>query len=154
VLGEFYVERIKELKERYLNLQPSDGVNDAILSEIESTLNVKLPSDFCEIAAFYSGGYLGGISNYSFSNNDGSTNIIEETIKLRNSINLPLRYIVLAEPPESIIVMDTENIPSIIWCDAVEVTKLNDKSFITKPNEWNSYTEYFAQLIEDEEDDN
>lgn len=149
------MERIKELKERYLNLQPSDGVNDAILSEIESTLNVKLPSDFCEIASFYSGGYLGGISNYSFSNNnDGSTNIIEETIKLRNCINLPLRYIVLAEPPESIIVMDTENIPSIIWCDAVEVTKLNDKSFITKPNEWNSYTEYFAQLIEDEEDDN
>ncbi|WP_199884117.1 SMI1/KNR4 family protein [Anaerosinus massiliensis] len=147
--------KIKELKERYLNLQPSDGVNDAILSEIESILNVKLPNDFCEIATFYSGGYLGEISNYSFSNNhDGSTNIIEETIKLRNSINLPLRYIVLAEPPESVIVMDTENIPPIIWCDAVEVRKLNDKSFITKPNEWNSYTEYFAQLIEDEEDDN
>lgn len=148
------MERIKELKERYLNLQPIDGVNDAILSEIESTLNIKLPSDFWEIASFYSGGYLGGISNYSFSNNYGSLNVIDETIKLRNSINLPLRYIVLAEPPESIIVMDTENTPSIIWCDAVEVTKLNDKSFITKPNEWNSYAEYFSQLLEDEEDDN
>lgn len=147
------MERIKELKERYLNLQQSDGVNNAVLSEIEKTLKIKLPSDFCEISSFYSGGYLGGISNYSFANNDGNTNIIEETIRLRETINLPLRYIVLAEPPESIIVMDTENIPSIIWCDAVEVTKLNDKSFISKPNEWNSYTEYFAQLTEDEEDD-
>ncbi|OOM15887.1 SMI1/KNR4 family protein [Clostridium saccharobutylicum] len=147
------MEIIKELKKRYLNLQQSDGVSNAVLAEIENELKVKLPSDFCEIASFYSGGYLGGISNYSFSNNDGSTNIIEETVRLRDTINLPLRYVVLAEPPESIIVMDTENIPSIIWCDAVEVTKLNDKSFISKPNEWNSYAEYFAQLIEDEEDD-
>lgn len=147
------MEVIKELEERYLNLQQSDGINNEALSEIEKVLKIKLPSDFCEISSFYSGGYLGGISNYSFSNNDGSANIIEETIRLRETINLPLRYIVLAEPPESIIVMDTENTPSIIWCDAVEVTKLNDKSFISKPNEWNSYTEYFAQLIEDEEDD-
>lgn len=147
------MEERKELKNRYLNLQPSDVVNNAVLSEIENTLNIKLPKDFCEIASFYSGGYLRGISHYSFSNNDGSTSIIEETIRLRTSIDLPHRYIVLAEPPESIIVMDTENTPSIIWCDAVEATKLNDKSFISKPNEWNSYTEYFAQLIEDEEDD-
>lgn len=147
------MEEIKKLKNRYLNSQPSDGVNNAVLFEIENTLNIKLPKDFCEIASFYSGGYLGGISNYSFSNNDGSTSIIEETVRLRTSIELAHRYIVLAEPPESIIVMDTENTPSIIWCDAVEATKLNDKSFISKPNEWNSYTEYFAQLIEDEEDD-
>ncbi|MBV7276076.1 SMI1/KNR4 family protein [Clostridium sp. PL3] len=142
----------KELKERYLNLQPSDGVNKEVLSEIEKTLNVKLPEDFCEIESFYSGGYLGGISNYSFSSNDGETNIINETIRLRNTVDLPLRYIVLSEPPESLIVMDTKNIPSIIWCDAVEVTKLNDKSFISKPDEWDSYSDYFAQLIEDEEE--
>lgn len=146
------MEKIKELKERYLNLQPSDGVDNEVLSEMEKILNVKFPEDFCEIASFYSGGYLGGISNYSFSSNDGETNIINETIRLRNTVNLPLRYIVLSEPPESLIVMDTKNIPSVIWCDAVEVTKLNDKSFISKPDEWDSYTDYFAQLIEDEEE--
>lgn len=146
--------KIKELEERYLNLQPSDGVNNEVLAKIEKTLNVKLSEDFYEIASFYSGGYLGGISNYSFSSNDDETNIINETIRLRNTVNLPLRYIVLSEPPESIIVMDTENIPSIIWCDAIEVTKLNDKSFISKPDEWDSYSDYFAQLIEDEEEEN
>ncbi|WP_368087052.1 hypothetical protein [Bacillus sp. 71mf] len=36
--------------------------------KIEEKLNIKLPEDFCEIATFFSGGYLGGISNYSFSN--------------------------------------------------------------------------------------
>jgi hypothetical protein len=148
------MKEIKELEERYLNLQSSDGVNKEVLSEIEKTLNVKLPEDFCEIASFYSGGYLGGISNYSFSSNDGETNIINETIRLRNTVDLPLRYIVLSEPPESLIVMDTKNIPSIIWCDAVEVTKLNNKSFISKPDEWDSYTDYFAQLIDDEEEEN
>ena len=55
----------------------------------------------------------------------------------------------MAGPPESIIVMDTENISSIIWCDLVEADKLENKSFITKPDEWNSYSEYFDQLIED-----
>ncbi|APC40582.1 SMI1/KNR4 family protein [Clostridium estertheticum] len=145
--------KIKELKERYLNLQPSDGVDNEVLANIQKTLNVKLPEDFYEIASFYSGGYLGGISNYSFSSNDDETNIINETIRLRNTVNLPLRYIVLSEPPESIIVMDTENIPSIMWCDAIEVTKLNDKSFISKPDEWDNYSDYFAQLIEDEEED-
>lgn len=146
------IKELKELKERYLNLQPSDGINKKVLSEIEKTLNVKLPEDFCEIASFYSGGYLGGISNYSFSSNDGETNIINETIRLRNTVDLPLRYIVLSEPPESLIVMDTKNIPSIIWCDAVEITKLNDKSFISEPDEWYSYSDYFAQLIEVEEE--
>ena len=59
----------------------------------------------------------------------------------------------MAEPSESIIVMDTQNTPSIIWCDSVEIDKLDNKLFITKPDEWNSYSEYFGQLIEDEEDE-
>ena len=113
-MEEINIGKIKELKVCYLNLQSSDGVDNEVLSEIEKTLNVKLPEDFCEIALFYSGGYLGGISNYSFSNNDVETNVINETIRLRNTVNLPLKSIVLSEPPESLIVMNTKNIPSII----------------------------------------
>ena len=147
------MQNLKELEERYFKLLTSDGVDVEALSKIERTLDVILPEDFCAIASFYSGGYLGGISNYSFSDDDGSNNIIQETIRLRKEINLSLRYIVLAEPAESLIVMDTQNVPSIIWCDAVEVKKLDDKSFISKPDEWNNYIEYFAHLIEDEEEE-
>jgi len=147
------MNKIEKLRERFLQLQESDGISELDLNEIEEKLEVKLPLDFRQISMFYSGGYLGGISNYSFSNDGNSLNIIDETNRLRREIRLPKRFIVLAEPPESIIVMDTENIPSIIWCDSVEVDKLENKSFITKPDEWNSYLEYFGQLIEDEEDE-
>ncbi|WP_291581508.1 SMI1/KNR4 family protein [Clostridium sp. UBA6640] len=147
------MKEVDELKEHFLQLQEQDGIDNLELDEIEKKLDVKLPEDFREIAMFYSGGYLGGISNYSFSDKDGSSNVIEETNRLRKNINLPLRFIVLAEPPESIIVMDTENTPAIIWCDSIEVSKLEDKSFISKPDEWKSYLEYFNQLIEDEEDE-
>ena len=114
--------KVCELKEKYEKLLPVDGITTAALDEIQAKLNVHLPEDFCEIALFYSGGLLGGISNYSFTNSDGSTNIVDETIRLRKSINLPLRFVVLAEPAESLIVMDTQSAPSIIWLDAVEVT--------------------------------
>lgn len=147
------MKEVNELKERFLQLQEQDGIDNLELDEIEKKLDVKLPEDFREIAMFYSGGYLGGISNYSFSDKDGSSNVIEETNRLRKNINLPLRFIVLAEPPESIIVMDTENTPAIIWCDSIEVSKLEDKSFISKPDEWKGYLEYFNQLIEYEEDE-
>ena len=146
------MDTIRELRIKYESLLPVDGIDDNAINEIQTSLNVCLPEDFCEIASFYSGGFLGGISNYSFTNSDDSTNIINETIRLRNSINLPLRFVVLAEPAESLIVMDTQNTPSIIWCDAVEISKLHNKSFISKPDEWNTYTEFFAQLLKDEEE--
>ena len=147
------MNEIEELRERFLQLQESDGISELDLNKIEEKLEVKLPLDFRKISMFYSGGYLGGISNYSFIDDGNNFNIVDETIRLRREIGLPKRFIVLAEPPESIIVMDTENVQSIIWCDSVEVDKLENKSFITKPDEWNSYSEYFGQLIEDEEDE-
>ena len=144
---------IPELRAKYESLLPIDGIDKEAISGIQLNLNVCLPKDFCEIASFYSGGLLGGISNYSFTKADDSTNIIDETIRLRKSINLPLRFVVLAEPAESLIVMDTQNTPSIIWFDAVENSKLDNKSFLSKPNEWNTYTEFFAELLEDEEEE-
>lgn len=145
------MEKLKKIKDQYLQLRETDGISELDLNGIEKELDIKLPLDFKQIAMFYSGGDLGGIENYSFSNTeDGSFNIVEETKYLRLKIQLPLRFIVLAEPPESIIVMDTENTPNIIWCDAVEVSKLEGKSFISKPDEWNSYSEYFIHLLEDE----
>ncbi|MTI95553.1 MAG: SMI1/KNR4 family protein [Firmicutes bacterium] len=140
----------EELKSRYLNYYPHDGVSEKDIKEIEAILGVKLPNDFSAIALFYSGGFIGGISVLSFSRRDSSQNIIDETIRLRDTIKLPERFIVLAEPPESLIVLDTENQPSIIWCDAVEVSRLKDMRFISKPDVWNSFSDFFAKLLKDE----
>lgn len=146
-------KKIMEMKKRYIALYSEDGINDRELVEIEKMLEVELPDSFGEISTFFSGGYLGSISNYSFSNVDNSLNIIDETIRLRETINLPTRFVVLAEPPESLIVMDTKNNPSIIWFDAVEVTELDKKSFTSQPDEWEDYADYFNALLEEEEEE-
>lgn len=146
-------EDILNLKERYERLYSDKGIDHEQLDSIKQLLNVTLPTDFSEIAMFFSGGYLGGISNYSFLACDKSTNIIHETLRLREVIKLPERFIVLAEPPESLVVMDTSATPSIIWLDAIEVSKLENKSFEVQPDEWATYLEYFSELLEEEEEE-
>jgi hypothetical protein len=142
---------IQELRKKYMHLYPSDGIDECVIRRIEDILKIKLPEDFWQIADFYSGGLLGGISGFSFAYEDITPNIVEETLRLRKAIKLPSRYIVLAEPPESLIVMDTENTPSIIWCDATDAIRISDMSFITRPQTWSTYLEFFAELLEDEE---
>jgi len=149
------MDTIQELRTRYERLLAidgiaSEGIDKEKINEIQTRLKVNLPNDFCEIASFCNGGLF---RDYSYANFNGCTNIIDETIKLRRAVNLPLRFVVLAEPDESLIVMDTENTPSIIWCDATEVSKLDTNTFISKPDEWSTYAEFFAYLIEDEEEE-
>ena len=143
---------IQEIKEKYINLFSNEGIDESVLKKIEEILEIKLPKDFCQMASFYSGGLLGGISNFAIAYEKITPNIVEETLRLRESINLPMRFIVLAEPPESLIVMDTENKPSVIWCDATDVEKISDMSFMTEPETWDTYLQFFRTLLEDEED--
>jgi hypothetical protein len=147
------MENIQELRQRYTKFYDSDGIDEHTLNEIEDTLNVKLPDDFRKIATFYTGGLLGGISIFAVTNKNISPNIVGETLRLRDAVDLPLRYVVLAEPPASLIVMDTENTHSILWCDATDVVRLNDRSFISSPQTWGSFSEFFTTLLEDEEEE-
>lgn len=116
------------------------------------------PLDVCgirgalhQIACFYSGGLLGGISVFAYDN--FNPNILDETLRPRTTIKLPSRFIVIAEPPASIIVIDTENTPSVIWCDATDVEGLQNLSFVTPSQTWNTFSKFFMGLIEDEEDE-
>lgn len=145
-------KEIMKMKRRYEALYPHDGIDNKALLEIERKLAITLPKSFCAIATFFSGGSLGNISNHSFASVNNSLNIIDETIRLRKTLNLPMNVIVLAEPPESLIVLDTKNIPSVIWFDALDISRIEEKSFITKPDEWDSYADYFKELLEEEED--
>ncbi len=144
---------ITDLKRRFLNLMKQDGINEIQLEEIEKTLNIVLPKDFKEIASFFSGGSFGIIDNYNFAKTCEGGNIADETLRLREAINLPANFIVLSEPPESLIVMDLKEKPSIIWCDANDASNLEHKSFCNEPNVWEDYSEYFNELLSDEEED-
>ncbi|SDD97942.1 hypothetical protein SAMN04488126_102214 [Bhargavaea beijingensis] len=76
------------------------------MDDIEKTLGIRLPETFRDICVFYSSGFLGGISHFAIPG-DCEPYIKGETLRLRGSIGLPSRFIVLAEPLESLIVLDT-----------------------------------------------
>ncbi len=67
--------KLEYLKKQYTKFYDIESVNDNIISKIENTLEVKLPSDFKSIAKFYSGGLLGGISHHEISLKSSADNI-------------------------------------------------------------------------------
>ncbi len=140
------------LKKRYITEFGEEPCKPKVLLEIESVLNVKLPNDFKEIASFYSGGFLGGISHHSLAIKGEATSIVQETLRIREAISLDNDYLVLAEPPESIIVMKCTGSPAILWCDAVEVRNINSQKFENTPDTWDSYSAFFKHLLDEEDE--
>lgn len=116
------------------------------MDEIERELKIKLPKDFKEISLFYSGGFLGNISHYAITNKKINPNIAQETLELRKSVNLPHNFIVLAEPPESLIVLNIEN-NQVIWLYSFDINKLRGGNFSSKPDIWLNYTSFFQTLL-------
>lgn len=119
------------------------------VNNIEKRLGVFLPNDFKEIASYFSGGRVGIIEFYDFKDNN-DINIIDGTLRLRESIHLPERYIVLAEPPESIVVMDIKSKPSIIWCDAIDIENIESESCTNQPDVWESFSDFFYDMLLEE----
>ncbi|MEQ4259051.1 SMI1/KNR4 family protein [Pseudomonas syringae] len=142
---------IESLKEKYKAYYDLDSGSKETLESIEKELAIKLPLDFKQIAMFYNGGLLGGISHHAISSDTNPLNIVDETLRLRKSINLADDYIVLAEPAESIIVVDVSSVPAVIWCDAIDAENINTKKFSTPPDSWDSYASFFSYLLDREE---
>ncbi|MEQ6358042.1 MULTISPECIES: SMI1/KNR4 family protein [Lysinibacillus] len=143
---------MNELLNKYRALYDIDGISKDYLDKIEYDLQIKLPNDFREVSSFYSGGDVGGKNIHSFLFSD-STNLIGETLRIREAVGLPSRFVVIAEQDESIIVMDTENKPSIIWLDSVEITKLEEQDFISEPDVWENFSDFFNHILDDEEEE-
>lgn len=138
-----------ELKNKYLEIFQEDALNLEELGNIETKLGVTMPDDFKEITKFFSGGSVGIIEFYDFKI-DNDINIIDETLRLREEINLPKQYIVLAEPPESIVIIDTKNTPAIIWCDAIDVENIASNNYSTQPDIWDNFSEFFYEMLLEE----
>lgn len=94
---------------------------------------------------------LGCIELFAFSPTI-SPNIVDETLRLRQSIQLPPAYLFLTEPPESIILLNTNASPAILWLDAAEINSLADRSFQNPPDRWEHFEDFFIYLLEQEED--
>jgi hypothetical protein len=99
---------------------------------------------------------LGGISHHAIARSSPATNVVEETARLRNAIDLPRSVIVLAEPPESLIVMDTaasKGSPAVMWIDANDATRLGSLQSLHQPQVWTSYAGFFEFLLGREEEE-
>ncbi|MCI3947935.1 SMI1/KNR4 family protein [Pseudomonas syringae] len=145
------MSNIESVKEKYNAHYDLDSVSKEALESIEKELAIKLPLDFKQIAMFYNGGLLGGISHHAISSETNPLSIVDETLRLRKSINLTDDYIALAEPAESIIVLDVSSVPAVIWCDAIDAENINTKKFSTPPDSWDSYESFFSYLLDREE---
>jgi hypothetical protein len=146
---------IAELKERYLKLPGMKIASEAAVTRIEERLHLKLPDDFIEISMFYGGGLLGNISHHSINDGGPADNIVDETLRIWAAIPMPKSMIVIAEPPASLIVLDTKpqrGAPVVIWCDDVDAANLSDVHLLRKPNVWDSYAEFFSFLLDQEEE--
>ena len=143
---------LADLKKRYLALYESDPCSNGVIEAIENELGIKLPHDFKEISTFYSGGCLGGISHHEISVKGEAKNVVRETLRIRKAIGLDARFMILAEPAESLIMMNlSEDDAAVIWVDAVEAAKANDMSFSNKPDTWKTYGDFFSYLLFSEE---
>ncbi len=147
---------INDLRTQYVAFFGLEPVEAGVLQELERSLNVTIPGDFKEIASFYSGGILGGISHHAIAASGRASNILEETSRLRVKAKLPKSMIVLAEPPESLIVMDSnaqEGSPVVMWIDINELSRLGTPMTLSSPQVWPTYADFFAFLLRREKEE-
>ncbi len=144
---------LNPLRTRYIELFGNEPADDGVLGQIQSRLGVAIPSDFRQIASFYSGGMVGGISHHAIAAKGRETNILAETLRLRKSIALPHSMLVLAEPAESLIILVTDHSmarPAVLWLDSIDAPNRNDVESLRNPESWNSYADFFEFLLDSE----
>lgn len=148
------INNSNDLREQYRRLYGLEPVEEAAIPAIESVLNLKLPEDFKAISLWYRGGFLGGKSHHAISAKGPATNIVEETLRLRQTVALPHHFVVLAEPAAGLIVMSCDpTAPQILWCNDTDATRLGSLEQIRNPQIWPNYTAFFDYLLNEEEEE-
>lgn len=105
-----------------------------------------------KISRFFSGGLKGGISHLAHASKGPEDNIVIETLRLRKSIGLNNRYIVIAEPAESLIVLNIES-SEVIWCYNLDVHNINNGNYLVTPDRWENYLSFFKYLLDEEDEE-
>lgn len=79
--------------------------------------------------------------------------VLDETRRIRAAVGLPVHYLVLGEPPESMLLMDFSAGGQFVWCDAIDAPRLGKEQLATAPEIWHSSAQFFAHLLDEEESD-
>lgn len=153
------VDEVEDLIDQYLQIREAAPVPEEELAKIEARLDIVLPADLRQISRVYWGEDLGERGHYEIAAGGPSFNITDKTLELRQSIGLPHRYVVLDEPPESLIVMETQASPDlpapVTWLDAFDAERLvTGEPLIGSPDIYASYAAFFSAMLAAEVDMN
>ncbi len=138
-----------KLKQRYATLLDDKGCSPDKIQAIATALALKLPDDFTAIARFFSDGSLGDMDFFSFTR-DCAPNIVDETLRLRQAVALPQRYVFLAEFAKSVVLYDTEQ-SCAFWFWVAELPAFIHDATAVESDVWTSFTDLFAECLDDEE---
>jgi hypothetical protein len=142
---------MNSLRGRYERLNGLRPVDQAYLRSLERELDVSLPQDFLSVAEFFDGSGVAVLPLHAVAWNP-AMNVLNETKRLRASIGLPENYLVLGEPSESLLVLDCGD-GHVVWCDAVDAPRLGKGTLTREPETWNTYGDFLAYLLDEEEAD-
>lgn len=142
---------IDELRSRYVALNGTCPASVQLLDDIESELQVDLPAEFRQVCKFFDGGGIDVIPLFSLAGNAPRLNPLHETLRLRAAVRLPSNLLVLAEPPESLILMNCSDGGRVLWIDAIDVERIATEQFSRDPESWVSFSDFFSHLLDEEE---
>ena len=148
--------QLERVKQKYLNLHPTHGVEEKIIKEIEDKLDIILPNDFKAIATYYDGYYdINNHSFFSFNPNVNDWNVINKTIFYRESdLKLPKNFLVIKEGDEDVIVLDTSDlINKVYWLSHADLYNLsNQEELLDDPMIFNSFGDFFEFILNETTD--
>jgi SMI1-KNR4 cell-wall len=142
------MNQLKSQYERLNGLRPAEA---AYLRSLESDLGVSLPRDFLSATEFFDGSGVAVLPLHAIARNP-AINVLSETKRLRASIGLPEKFLVLGEPSESLLVLDCSD-GRVIWCDAIDAPRLGKEPLARDPETWAAYSDFLAYLLDEEEND-
>ncbi len=137
-----------------LSVEPSGVTADAV-DVVEAHLGVRLPDAVREGMQIWSGGEgLGGIQMRSWDPDvDARWSIPEETLRIRDALAWPPRFVYLAEQAESVIVLDADS-GRVSWFPSVLAPKLESESLPENgASIWPDYLSFLLELCELEASD-
>ena len=140
------------LHDRYARLLEPQSVSNDELAEVERRLGVQLPESVRRVSGFFPGDLLGGIAHKAWTPSDPDS-VVSVTSRLREAIGLPKEFVVLAEQPESFIVLDTGS-GKVMWVhnqDARNLAEGRDLSDDT--DRFEDYERFIDFLVDQEADE-
>lgn len=138
-----------DLRARYEKCFGARRADPAYLRQLADDLGISLPAEFLSTTEFFDGSGFLAIPMFAIGR-QSSPNVLQETKRIRHAISLPEFFLVLAEPPESLIVLDCQS-GGVTWCSASDAPRLGRSPLLDKSDVWPSFSAFFAFLLDEED---